>query len=120
IRGSNRPAQAAPGLTGEEHPATDASRGSFMSMGGRWKVALGVTSCVLGIGGCDLSQLVNDKIEEFGKRIKVPAVGVQNAEQTIGENGGEAITQHGALSVPAGAVDDEVTISVAEAPASDI
>lgn len=86
-----------------------------MSMGG-WNLKVAAASGLLLLGGCDLSQLVNDKLAEFEKL--VPKYGVDSVETTIDENGGKALTEHGGLSVPEGALEDEVTISIAETSSS--
>ncbi len=86
-----------------------------MSSGGRWRVGLASAGLVLGLGGCDLAALADKLADDFERGIQERAAeAVRNAQAKIGQSGGDVTTHDGAVAIPAGAVEGEVQVAVAE------
>ncbi len=88
-----------------------------MSLGGSWKIAFLGAGLALGVGGCDLSGLVDKLAADFEAGVKERAAEAQRqAQARIGELGGEVKAYNGAVSVPEGALDGDTMIAIAETP----
>jgi hypothetical protein len=86
-----------------------------MSSLGRWKIVLLGAGLALS-AGCNLGDLLDEEalLDKF-KGIQIPQAGVEQAHQVIGEQGGQVATANGAVSIPEGALGDDVDISVEQA-----
>jgi hypothetical protein len=72
----------------------------------------------LGAAGCDLGALadkLSDAADDFERGIQQRAAdAVRNAQAMIGQDGGDVTTHNGAVAVPAGAVSNNVNVTVTE------
>src|SRR5262245_47732180 len=80
-----------------------------------WKRGLLGAGLVLA-GGCNLGDLVDEEafLDKF-KGIQVPQAGIDEVTKKIGAEGGQAVTMDGAVSIPEGALDSDVDITVKQA-----
>jgi hypothetical protein len=78
-------------------------------------VGLVSAGLALGLAGCDLAALADKLADDFERGIQERAAeAVRNAQAKIGQDGGDVATHDGAVAVPAGAVQSEVQVAVAQ------
>lgn len=68
----------------------------------------------------DGDQQSDDGTGDAPEAIKTPAYGVQEASKTLQKDGGQVVTESGAVAVPKGALDGEVTVKISQVDESKV